>query len=315
MNRSSSTFSVLGQAEWCQMLRSLHKHRRVDGIPGGTGGVRCATRGLNRKLMLKTRAVFVSCLLLVGSMASVHAARDQPNKGSREDKALFLVARPELRDPIFKESVVLMFPSSVGAGEGLVVGLIINKPARVALSEIFPNDKALENRSETAYFGGPVDQQTLGVVFRASKAANQAALLFDDVYVSFDTDFIKGLLKEPKKTPDLRLFVGRSEWAPAQLQNEMFMKAWYGVWAGKNLIFSPSPQSLWRKLVDRAESAPVAERSQTYSLQPRVLCLGLLQDGDVGVGVFPEGKKVLIGITSHGRISRQSPGPAQLQVG
>jgi hypothetical protein len=32
-----------------------------------------------------------------------------------------------------------MFPSSVGAGEGPVVGLIVNKPARVALSEIFPD--------------------------------------------------------------------------------------------------------------------------------------------------------------------------------
>jgi Uncharacterized ACR, COG1678 len=160
------------------------------------------TRGLNRKLMLKTRAVFASCLLLVGSMASVHAARDQPYKGSRGDKALFLVARPELRDPIFKESVVLMFPSSVGAGEGLVVGLIVNKPARLALSEIFPNDKALENRSETAYFGGPVDQQALGVVFRSSKGAKQGALLallFDDVYVSFDADFIKGLFEGTEK--------------------------------------------------------------------------------------------------------------------
>jgi hypothetical protein len=26
----------------------------------------------------------------------------------------------------------------------------------------------------------------------------------------------------------------------------MFMKAWYGVWAGTNLISSPNPQSLWR---------------------------------------------------------------------
>jgi hypothetical protein len=30
-------------------------------------------------------------------------------------------------------------------------------------------------------------------------------------------------------------------------------------------------------------------------LQLRVLRLGLLQDGDVGVGIFPEGKKVLVG--------------------
>jgi len=29
-------------------------------------------------------------------------------------------------------------------------------------------------------------------------------------------------------------------------------------------------------------------------LQLRVFCLGFLQDGDVGVGVFPEGKEILV---------------------
>ena len=87
------------------------------------------------------------CLLLVLSKTPVHAAQDKPNKGGSEDKTLFLVARPELDNPIFKESVVLMFPSSVGAGEGPVFVPIVNKPTRVALSEIFPNDKALKNRS------------------------------------------------------------------------------------------------------------------------------------------------------------------------
>jgi putative transcriptional regulator len=194
-----------------------------------------------------------------GGKTPVHAAQDKPNKGDSDDEPLFLVARPELDNPIFKESVVLMFPSSVGAGEGPVVGLIVNKPARVALSEIFPNDEALKNRSETAYFGGPVDPRAPGVVFRSSTAAKQAALLFGDVYVSFDPDFIKELLKKPEKTPDLRLFVGRSEWAPAQLQNEMVKGAWYSVRAETNLIFSASPQYLWRNLSERAEPAPIAK--------------------------------------------------------
>ena len=64
--------------------------------------------------MLRSRAVLASCLLPVLSMAPAHAAQDKPNKGDSEDKTLFLVARPELRDPIFKESVVLMFPPAVG---------------------------------------------------------------------------------------------------------------------------------------------------------------------------------------------------------
>jgi putative transcriptional regulator len=202
-----------------------------------------------------------SCLLLVLSTTSAHVTQDKPNKGDSEDKTLFLVAHPNLREPIFKESVVLMFPSSVGVGEGLVVGLILNKPARVALNDIFPNDKELKNRTETAYFGGPVDPRAPGVLFRSSEPAKEAVLLFGDVYVSFDPDFIKELLKEPRKTPDLRLFVGRSQWAPAQLQNEMVVGAWYSVRAETNLIFSASSQYLWRKLLERAEPAPVAKAS------------------------------------------------------
>jgi len=189
----------------------------------------------------------------------VHTARDKPNKGDREDKTLFLVARPELGNAIFKESVVLMFPSSVVGEEGLVVGLIVNKPGRVALSELFPSDKALKNRTETAYFGGPVDPLAPGVVFRSSTAAKQAALLFGDVYVSFDPHFIKELLKKPGKAEDLRLFVGRSQWSSTQLQNEIDLGAWYSVRAETNLIFSASPQYLWRNLFQRAEPGPVAK--------------------------------------------------------
>lgn len=213
----------------------------------------------NRKFQFRSRAAFVVCLLLFLSKTGVDTAQAQSDKGDGQNKTLFLVAHPELPDPIFKESVVLMFPPSMGAANGVVVGVIINKPARVALSEIFPNDKALKNRSETVCFGGPVDPRAPGVAFRSSKAVKQAALLFGDVYVSFDRDFIKELLKEPEKTPDLRLFVGVSQWGPAQLQNEMAMGAWYSVWAETNLIFSASPQSLWHKLFERAEPAPIVK--------------------------------------------------------
>ena len=226
---------------------------------------------------LRSRVAFAFCLLLFLSKTPARAAQDKPNKGDTEDKTLFLVARPELGDPIFKESVVLMFPSSVVTREGLVVGLIVNRPARVALSEIFPNDNALKNGSETAYFGGPVDPRAPGVVFRSSKAVKQAALLFGDVYVSFDPDFIKELFKKPDKTPDLRLFVGRSQWAPVQLQYEMAKGAWYSVRAETNLIFSASPQSLWRKLFERAEPPNVARFSDVPFSLSATLTKGLRQ--------------------------------------
>jgi putative AlgH/UPF0301 family transcriptional regulator len=237
--------------------------RELDERPGLEKPIYNAkTRGLDRKFWLRSRAIIAFCFLLVLSKAPVRAAQNKPNKGDSENKPLFLVARPGLGDPMFKESVVLMFPTSASAGESLIVGLIVNRPARVALSEIFPDDEALKNRSDTAYFGGPVYPRAPGVVFRSSGAAKQAALLFGDVYVSFDSDFIIKLLKDPEKTPDLRLFVGRSQWAPAQLQSEMVVGAWDTVRTESNLIFRANPKYLWRRLFEQAEPAPFAKVSE-----------------------------------------------------
>jgi putative transcriptional regulator len=210
---------------------------------------------------LRSVAVFAFCLLLFFSKTPVHAVQDRPNKGDGEDKTLFLVARPQLADPIFKESVALLFPSSVVAAEGLVIGFIINRPARVALSDVFPEDDVLKNRTETVYFGGPVEPLAPSIIFRSSRAISHATLLFGDIYVSFDRDFIREQLKKAGETQDLHLFVGRSQWAPEQLQHEVVEGAWDSVLAETNLIFSASPQTLWRKLFERAEPPNVAKVS------------------------------------------------------
>ena len=49
-------------------------------------------------------------------------------------------------------------------------------------------------------------------------------------------------------------------------------------------------------------------------LQLRVLGLGLLQDGDVGVGVFPESEEFLIGRFRFRRIARHGIGATDLKM-
>jgi len=281
-------YELLSECEAGQIAKTSSRNpgNVARACSGGKSFVSMATeayyardRGLNRMFRLRSSVVFAFCLLLA-LKTPVHAAQDKPNKGGGEDKTLFLVARPELGDPLFKESVVLIFPSSVVAVKGLVVGLIVNRPARIALSKIFPEDDALKARSETAYFGGPVDPTAPGVVFRSSQAVKHAVLLFGDVYVSFDPDLIKELLKKPEERPDSRLFVGRSQWASAQLQNEMAMRAWYSVRAETNLIFSASPQSLWRKLFEREEPPDVAKVSDVPFDLSAILTVGVRQAKD-----------------------------------
>jgi hypothetical protein len=60
------------------------------------------------------------------------------------------------------------------------------------------------------------------------------------------------------------------------------------------------------------EAARTTNQAQTElskkSLQLGVFGLGLLEDGDVGVGVFPEPKEILVGGASFGRIALKRVG-------
>jgi putative transcriptional regulator len=209
-------------------------------------------------LRFGARAAFVFCICFVVVASPAFPAQDKPKKGDDANTTDFLVARRDLGDPLFKESVVFMLPSSLFETKEPVVGLIINRPGRVALSEIFPDDKDLKDRSEMAYFGGPVDTRSPSLIFRSSRESKGAQLLFDDVYISFDQNFVENAIKKPGDKTDLRLFLGRSQWSAEQLQDEVVRGAWYSLRAETKLIFSADPKYMWLDLLGRANPAPVA---------------------------------------------------------
>ncbi|HET7099766.1 MAG TPA: YqgE/AlgH family protein [Terriglobia bacterium] len=172
-----------------------------------------------------------------------HAA--QKNK----EQIDLLVARAEVRDPYFRHSVVLMLPETQSQ---LVVGLIINKPTRLTVGKLFPDSPELKDRTEPAYFGGPVDIRTPSVIFRSSTAPENAIRLYGSVYLTFDSDLIIKALQDPRSGSGTRLFLGRAQWAPGQLQNEIRRGGWYRIQADGGLVFSSHPENLWPTLHSRA---------------------------------------------------------------
>jgi len=171
-------------------------------------------------------------------------AEDKP-----KPKLLFLVARPSIEDPFFERSVVLMLELQ---GEPLLVGLVVNKPSQLPLSKLFPESPVLKDRAENAYIGGPVDMATPALVFHTPKAPKQAMPLYGDVYLSFDPKFISKLMRDPKQTGELRLFLGRAQWAPEQLQGEASEGSWYSLRAEGEVVFDRDSEHLWKRLHDRA---------------------------------------------------------------
>lgn len=165
-------------------------------------------------------------------------------------KPYFLVASPEMRDPIFRESVIMMVPTIQAP---LLAGVIINEPTGTSAQEVFPHFPALKEHPSSAYFGGPVDNGRPTIALRTKNPPAHVAQLFEDVYVSTEADTIAQILKDHTAPANLRIFLGRAQWLEDQLQSELMREAWYIVPPDADLAFSADPTHLWRKLVARGQ--------------------------------------------------------------
>ena len=217
--------------------------------------------------------LLAALFLVVGLMAGA-ASTPCWSQPKPESKLLYLVARPSILDPLFAKSVVLMLPLT---GEPLVVGLILNKPTQITLAKLFPGNRLLKDRTETAYMGGPVEPDVAALVFHSPRPFDQALLLYDDVYVTFDLKFITARLKDPKQTGDVRLFLGRAQWDPRQLQDEAFNGSWYSLRAEGQVIFEGNSEKLWQRMHVRARPP-----SNAQNLMPRPPFDGELPGTSIG---------------------------------
>jgi putative transcriptional regulator len=155
--------------------------------------------------------------------------------------AMLLVARAELPDPNFKDSVVLVM-NNLGAAPA---GVIINRPTRVAVSQLFPDLERLAQLHDKLYFGGPVEFGSVWFLFRADAPREHAVQAFDGVYVSADRELLRGLLSRDKPMEGLRIFVGHSGWGPGQLQSEIVRGDWTLAPAEAEAIFNGKSEHPW----------------------------------------------------------------------
>ena len=141
-----------------------------------------------------------------------------------------------------------------------MVGLIINKPSKIKVRDVFPDSPALQKIDAMAYFGGPVDADVVArsAIFRSKTPPKDATLVFGDVYVSFDSDTIAASAGT-QQAATLRVFLGRAQWDPVQFENEVARGSWHSSPASVDSIFSAFPENLWRALIDKAEPRPVVQ--------------------------------------------------------
>ena len=209
----------------------------------------------------------VAALLLHAAAAA--SAADAPLANG-----VFLVAKPDLLDPNFRETVVLITEPQVGGGP---LGVIVNRPIAARLSEVMPDVGRVPEPFDQIYGGGPVGRNQLLFLVRVPERPERSLQVLADVYLSGDRDLLEQMVRGEIKVEALRAYAGYSGWAPGQLQAEILRGGWYVIQADADTVFAADASTIWPELIKR-----ISMRSTKF-IAPRAAPVALHRnDGHAG---------------------------------
>jgi len=171
---------------------------------------------------------------------------------------LLLIAMPQIVDPFFHRSVVLLVHHD---GEGSL-GFIINRPTAISVSEILQGME-IDWHGEHALvapFGGPVQPQ-LGTVLFSPQGGNGdeaagAAEVCPGVALTQHVGTLSHLAGAPP--PRFRLLLGYAGWGAGQLVEEILRNDWLTAPAQEELIFAGDAEQVWRQALESVGIDPGA---------------------------------------------------------
>jgi putative transcriptional regulator len=179
--------------------------------------------------------------LLAAVLLACAASGPAPADDATSKTAILIVARAELPDPNFADAIVLVM-NNLGPAP---VGLIINRPTAVPVSQLFPDLARLAQLSDKVYYGGPVEFGSIWFLFRAAKPRKDAVETFRGLYLSASKELLLELVRRDKPMDGLRIFAGHAGWGPGQLEGEIAHGDWTSRRAELDAIFSGKSEHPW----------------------------------------------------------------------
>ncbi|NIR29106.1 MAG: hypothetical protein GWN84_07275 [Gammaproteobacteria bacterium] len=166
-------------------------------------------------------------------------------RASTLDKGVFLVASPELSDPNFSKTVVLLVDYDASGA----MGVVINRPTQVVLASVLPHLEELEDRFDRVYFGGPVARNQILLLIRSKTQPKRATHVTEDIYVSVSRVTLREMLDQKQTGDAFHAYAGYAGWASGQLEDELTRGDWQVSEADPQAVFHPDPSKVWPELI------------------------------------------------------------------
>ena len=164
------------------------------------------------------------------------------------EEALLLVAKPELPDANFRDTVVCVMRAPDG---GRALGLILNKPLAARLLDAVPEAGGVAFGAGRIHHGGPLAQNRLLFLLQSEVAPANSVRLIDDVFLTADAGLPRQIARGEFAARNLRAYIGYAAWAPRQLRAEIATGAWLVAAVDSATLFSVDAQALWPAMIKR----------------------------------------------------------------
>src|SRR4029079_15630313 len=168
---------------------------------------------------------------------------------------LLLLSMPQMTDPNFARSVVLLCDYTERGAFGLIVNRQMEEPAhKMVLTE--PPVKV--DPSLRLWVGGPVDPQSTWVLMAEAQGPDdEQREILPGVLLSVSHELTLEMLQAPPSSKT-RVIVGYSAWGPGQLDTELAESAWLMMDVDPALIFSVPAEEMWQTAIRRLGADPSA---------------------------------------------------------
>lgn len=174
---------------------------------------------------------------------------------------ILLLAMPQVLDPFFYKSVILLLHHQDEGSQGFIV----NRPTGVKVREILEDLEIpwLGEAGSLAFFGGPVQPQLGTLLFREDKPAGTATRfqVCPGVALTQHLGDLESLAESPP--PSFRLLLGYAGWDTGQLVKEILRNDWITAPVRTDLLFSDEPEEVWRLAMESVGVDPALLPSWT----------------------------------------------------
>lgn len=158
-----------------------------------------------------------------------------------------LLAMPQMLDPNFARTVVLLCRQE----DDGALGLVVNRPTDTLVSSIVELDTPVpEDGKMSVWVGGPVEPHRGWLLLGFDPGSPDALTIGEGLYLSASADVLRALMEAEDDSGKYgRFLLGYAGWAGGQLESELAQSAWLTADVSREMIFGTPPEQMWEAAI------------------------------------------------------------------